>query len=149
MASNSFLSRDLYQDSSISITARSIFDCKVFLDGLTANGNLNKLQYDILCDLHSHLKCGNHNHFFIYLRTSTEVALKRIQSRSQMADELLTPSYMNHLSTAYDSFYESLSPSQKICFDTDEKEFSSIAFQAAQYINSIISTNPYNFYTQF
>jgi thymidylate kinase len=127
------------------ISARSVFDCRVFSDALFQQSKITNSEHEILMSLNNNINCGNHNHTFIYLKTPPKVAFRRIQGRHQRADEYLTETYLEKLSECYERFYTELNPYQKICLETEDSEISELVANITQFINQLFV--PYYPYT--
>ena len=127
-----------------------MFDCSVFSEALK---NLNKVsdsEQEILTALNSNVVCGNHNHTFVYLKTSPKIAFQRISRRHQSADQYLTETYLENLSECYDKFYANLNPYQKICFQTEEDDPDELCAKITQFINQLfVPYYPYTYAAPF
>jgi deoxynucleoside kinase len=134
----SMLNNHLYtSDRPIKIMERSIYSNFVFTTNLFNNGNLRKEEYDTLAHYLQFLvnspELGVKVDLIIYLRTSPEQAMARIQSRARPEEIDIKLSYLKQLHDLHESWllnYCFPVPAPVIVIEADDVNINHTAIQA-------------------
>lgn len=130
--------------SEVSIMDRSIYGDAIFAETLHEDGDMSNEQYSIYSNLlNQMLQSAQNPILMIYLQSSTDKLMKRIEERSRGNENLIDKGYIDRLNNKYDDWYSSYYNSQKIFIDkdnvdiTNEKEYGIIL----NHIKDIIVNN--------
>lgn len=92
-------------DHPVKLMERSIFSAKyVFVENLYKSGMMQDVEYHILTEWFNQIVKDIHVDLIVYLRTSPETALKRIQKRNRIEEQNIPLDYLKSLHELHDDW---------------------------------------------
>lgn len=107
--------------SKYGILDRSIYGDNIFAKMLNEDGKMSNEEYNtystLLENMLEHVEPPN---LMIYLKCSTETAIRRIINRNRGDESNVPIKYWQRLNEKYDTWYENYNNSPKICLEVDD-----------------------------
>jgi deoxyadenosine/deoxycytidine kinase len=106
--------------SSTGILDRSIYGDNIFAQLLNEDGNMTNEEYNTYHTLlYNMLEHVQPPHLLVYLKSSTDVAVKRLNERNRGIESTVPFGYWDRLNNKYDSWYDNYNFSEKMCIEVD------------------------------
>lgn len=106
--------------TSTGILDRSIYGDNIFAQLLNEDGNMSNEEYNTYHTLlYNMLEHVQPPHLLVYLKTSTDVAVKRLNERNRGIETTVPFDYWDRLNKKYDIWYNNYDFSEKMYIDVD------------------------------
>lgn len=103
---------------------RSIYGDVIFSKMLVADGEMTEEEFDLYEELlHNMLEHVSKPKLMIYLETSVDCAIKKIQKRGRDYEQIVPRVYWEHLDKNYRQYFESYNISPLLIINVDEIDF--------------------------
>ncbi len=104
----------------LAIFDRSIYGDALFADTLHEDGAMSTMQHTIYSNLLSKmLKSAKEPSLLVYLKSSTDHLMAKIEERSRGNESLIERGYIDRLNSIYDKWYNQYDLSPKLSIDKD------------------------------
>ena len=126
------------ENSNIFIERSPRFIQDVFIEVAEEEKMITNTDKEILQCLHKKTNHLWNNSIYIYLQSSPENCLKKIQKRNRPCEKHITKEYIEKLHNKHCNVYEQIIAEKKnkiYCIDVDDKSISEIAHQILQIVN--------------